>query len=96
MQRVEKSLRARALSNPNLAPHLKFVDMGGHGYSVVRAMDEWMETEFVCILRPVERSRRVDGGPILYRVRYRAKNWCGPERPEIEGQVIEGDPRFSI
>ena len=27
---------ARALSNPDLAPHLEFVDMGGHGYSTVR------------------------------------------------------------
>ena len=29
--------KARALSNPELAPHLSFVDMGGHGYAIVRA-----------------------------------------------------------
>lgn len=28
--------KARALSNPNLSPHLSFIDMGGHGYSTVR------------------------------------------------------------
>src|SRR4051812_22425308 len=28
--------RARALSNPALAPHLEFVDVGGHGYATVR------------------------------------------------------------
>lgn len=88
--------RARALSNPDLSPHLKFVDMGGHGYSVVRASGDWMETEFVCIPRPVERNQRLDGGPILYRVKYRAKLWRGAEQPELEGQIIEGDPRFSI
>jgi alkaline phosphatase D len=88
--------RARAVSNSDLAPHLKFVDMGGHGYAVVRATGDWMETEFVCIPRPVERSDRADGGPILYRVKYRAKLWCGPEQPELEGQVLEGDPRFSV
>jgi alkaline phosphatase D len=88
--------RARALSNPDLSPHVQFVDMGGHGYSVVRATGDYMETEFVCIPRPIERSQRLDGGPILYRVKYRAKLWCGPEQPALEGQVIEGDPRFSI
>jgi alkaline phosphatase D len=88
--------RARALSNPDLAPHLKFVDMGGHGYSVVRATGEWIETEFVCIPRPLERSLREDGGPLLYRVRYRAKPWRMGEQPELEGKVLEGDPRFSV
>jgi alkaline phosphatase D len=88
--------KARALSNPDLAPHVKFVDMGGHGYAVVCATGDWMETEFVCIPRPVERSDRADGGPILYRVKYRAKRWSGAEQPELEGQVLEGDPRFSI
>ena len=27
---------ARLLSNPDLAPHLEFVDLGGHGYAKVR------------------------------------------------------------
>jgi alkaline phosphatase D len=88
--------RARALSNPDLAPHLKFVDMGGHGYSVVRATGEWIETEFVCIPRPLERSHQEDGGPLAYRVRYRAKPWRLGEQPELVGKVLEGDPRFSV
>ena len=29
--------RARACRNPDNAPHLSFVDMGGHGYAIVRA-----------------------------------------------------------
>ena len=70
--------------------------MGGHGYSVVRATGDWIETEFVCIPRPVERSHRDDGGPLLYRVKYRAKRWTSNEQPELEGQILEGDPRFSI
>ena len=88
--------RARALSNPDLAPHLKFVDMGGHGYSVVRATGDSIETEFVCIPRPVERSHREDGGPLVYRVRHRAKPWRSGEQPELVGQVLDGDPRFSV
>ncbi len=89
-------VRARELSNPDLSPHLKFVDMGGHGYSVVHATGDWVETEFVCIPRPVERNPREDGGPLLYRVKYRAKRWTANEQPELEGKVLEGDPRFSI
>src|SRR4029079_16727709 len=56
--------RASALSNPNLAPHLEFVDLGGHGYAKVRLTGNEMRTEFVCIPRPIARSEKPDGGPI--------------------------------
>jgi alkaline phosphatase D len=59
---------ARSLSNPDLAPHLEFVDLGGHGYAKVRLSAEEMRTEFVCIPRPITRSEKPDGGPIRYRV----------------------------
>jgi alkaline phosphatase D len=88
--------KARALSNPNLSPHLSFVDMGGHGYSVVRATSEAIETEFVCIPRPIERSDRQDGGMLRYRVRFRAARWETGKTPKLEMQVIEGDPKFSV
>ena len=61
------ALEARALSNPDLSPHVSFVDMGGHGYSVVHVTSDAFETEFVCIPRPIERSDQADGGPLLYR-----------------------------
>ncbi len=60
--------RARSLSNPDLAPHLEFVDLGGHGYAKVRLSADEMRTEFVCIPRPITRSEKPDGGPIGYRV----------------------------
>jgi alkaline phosphatase D len=88
--------KARALSNPNLSPHLSFVDMGGHGYAVVRATSDTLETEFVCIPRPIERSERADGGPLLYRTRHRASLWRKGETPKLETQIVEGNPRFSI
>jgi len=88
--------KARALSNPDLSPHVSFVDMGGHGYAVVRVTSDRFETEFVCIPRPVERSERVDGGPFLYRTRHRAKVWRKGERPRLDLQILEGDPRFSV
>ncbi len=31
--------RARRLSNPDLSPHLSFIDMGGHGYATVRVSE---------------------------------------------------------
>ncbi|MGA8866855.1 MAG: alkaline phosphatase D family protein [Candidatus Sulfotelmatobacter sp.] len=88
--------KARALSNPNLSPHLSFVDMGGHGYAVVRATSNVFEAEFVCMPRPLERSERPDGGPLLYRTRYRASLWRKGETPRLELQILEGDPRFSV
>jgi alkaline phosphatase D len=88
--------RARALTNPGLAPHLSFLDMGGHGYAAVRVSSEAFETEFVCIPRPIERSDRPDGGPLLYRVIHRARLWGKGEAPTLEQRVIEGNPALSI
>jgi alkaline phosphatase D len=88
--------RARILSNRDLAPHLAFLDMGGHGYATVRASADAWECEFVCIPRPIERSARRDGGPLLYRVVHRTPLWDKGERPEIEQRVVEGNPALSL
>jgi len=88
--------KARQLSNPDLSPHLSFIDMGGHGYAVVHAAADRLETEFVCVPRPIVRQDQPDGGPILYRVRHGAKLWGKHERPNLEQKVIEGNPAFSI
>lgn len=83
--------RARSLSNPDLAPHLAFVDLGGHGYSKVRLSASEMRTEFVCIPRPITRSRRPDGGEIRYRVVHTAAMWDKGARPRLKTVVVEGD-----
>ena len=88
--------RAKALSNPELAPHLEFVDAGGHGYAKVRLSNEEMRTEFVCIPRPVTRSPSPDGGPLRYRVVHSARLWRPGERPRLVRRVIEGDPGLSV
>ena len=88
--------RARSLSNPELAPHLSFVDMAGHGYATVRASADTWECEFVCIPRPVEHIARHDGGPLLYRVIHRTRLWNKGERPQLEQQVVEGNPVLSL
>jgi alkaline phosphatase D len=83
--------RARALSNPELAPHLEFVDLGGHGYAKVQVSAREMRTEFVCIPRPITRSDRPDGGPLRYRVAHTAALWKPGERPQLKTSVLEGD-----
>jgi len=87
--------RARALTNPDNAPHLEFVDMGGHGYSVVTAAADRITTEFVCIPRPVTRAETPDGGPIRYRVVHSAARWHGG-KPVLEQRILEGDPKTSV
>ncbi len=88
--------RARALSNPALAPHLEFVDLGGHGYAKVRLTGDEMRTEFVCIPRPITRSDRPDGGPLRYRVVHTARLWQPGERPRLKQEILEGDPGLAI
>jgi alkaline phosphatase D len=88
--------RARSLSNPDLAPHLEFVDLGGHGYAKVQLSAAEMRTEFVCIPRPISRSDRPDGGPIRYRVLHTAALWKSGERPHLKTSVLEGDVGLAI
>ena len=88
--------KARKQSNPALSPHLKFVDMGGHGYAVVTATTHALEAEFVCIPRPLERSERADGGPLRYRIRSRTAVEKKGEAPKLEVEILEGDPKFSV
>ncbi len=87
---------ARALSNPQLAPHLEFADLGGHGYAKVSVTGKEMRTEFVCIPRPITRSSEPDGGPIRYRVAHVAKLWKPGDRPHLDVKVLEGNVGLSI
>jgi alkaline phosphatase D len=88
--------KARVLSNPQLSPHLRFLDLGGHGYARVRASADRLDSEFVCIPRPLERAPTPDGGPLRYRVQHSAKLWKPGEEPTLEQRVLEGDPDLAI
>lgn len=88
--------QARAARNPENAPHLEFTDLGGYGYATVRASPDELETEFVCIPPPLERSETEDGGPLRYRVVHRVARWAPGERPEMRREVVEGDVGLSI
>jgi alkaline phosphatase D len=87
---------ARKLSNPDNAPHLDFIDMGGHGYALVTATEAALTCDFVCIPRPLERSESPDGGPLRYRVRHEAALWRPGAEPKLTQTVLEGDPGLSI
>jgi alkaline phosphatase D len=88
--------QALAQRNAELAPHLSFMDVGGHGYSVVRAGAEQLEVEFVCIPRPLQRSERADGGPLAYRVAHRVSRWQSGAAPRLKRQVLEGTPTLMV
>ena len=94
--RTGDEVAARALSNPDMAPHIHFADFGGHGYAVVHVTPDRLETEFVCIPRPFERSEAPDGGPLVYRVRHAVPLWRAGEPPRMNQQVLEGTPPFAL
>lgn len=87
---------ARRLSNPELAPHLSFVDIAGHGYATVRVSSDTLECEFVCIPRPIERTTAPDSGPLLYRVVHRAALWKAGDKPLLEQRIVAGNPELSL
>jgi alkaline phosphatase D len=95
-RRTRDIAAARSGRNPDLSPHLSFLDMGGHGYSVVHATGDWLEVEFVCIPRPIERSTAPDGGPLRYRVTHRAQRWMRGEQPRLQQRVVEGSPLLCV
>ncbi|HKE60722.1 MAG TPA: alkaline phosphatase D family protein [Pyrinomonadaceae bacterium] len=83
LQRTGAVTRALTARNPELAPHLSFVDLGGHGYALVRAEQDHLEVEFVCIPRPLQRSQAADGGPVTYRVTHRVDRWLPNTPPKL-------------
>jgi alkaline phosphatase D len=87
---------ARRASNPELAPHLTFIDMGGHGYATIRLDAEMVTCEFVCIPRPIERSESADGGPVRYRIVHKSRLWTRGQRPVMEQVIVDGDPGLGL
>ena len=70
--------------------------MGGHGYATVRCDGATMQTDFVCIPRPLERAPGVDGGPLRYRVRHEVPLWQAGEQPRLKQTVLEGDAGLAV
>ena len=95
-QRTGDAAAARKLSNPDLAPHVRFLDMGGHGYAVLRLTADAAQCEFVCIPRPSEPVADQNGGPIRYRVIHRAALWPAGTHPRLEQRIVEGDPDLAV
>jgi alkaline phosphatase D len=85
---LKTALRA---SNPDLAPHLAFLDMGGHGYASLEVEAAAAKCEFVCIPRPLERSDSPDGGPLRYRLAHRVALWRPGETPRLERVRSDGE-----
>ncbi len=86
---------AKTLANPDNAPHVKFVDMGGHGYGVVQVSAHRMDVEFVCIPRPIVANTAADGGPLRYRVIHSAALWAPGSVPVLSRTKLEGNPELS-
>jgi len=84
--------KALEASNPDVAPHLSFVDLAGHGYAMVSAAADALDVEFVCIARPIERASSDDGGPLVYRVSHHVPLWRAGEAPALERRDVEGEP----
>ena len=95
-QRSGNIEQARRASNAQLAPHLSFLDLGGHGYATLRVAENGIDCEFVCIPRPLERNPLPDGGALRYRVSHRVPLWRKGEQPRLEQRVIEGDAGLAI
>ncbi len=91
LQRTHDRDAALKLRNPDLSPHLSFMDTGAHGYAVVTAGPRTIDVEFVAVPRPIERNSTPGGGPIAYRVAHRADLWAPGEAPKLVRTKQEGE-----
>ena len=91
LQKTGDERQALAARNPSVAPHLSFVDVGGHGYSVVRASRNDLQVESSAFRVPLERSERPNGGPLADRVAHRVKLWHQGTTPRLERTLVEGN-----
>jgi alkaline phosphatase D len=92
LQETGDTQRALAARNADVAPHLSFADLGGHGYSVVTASPSALDVEFVCIPPPIDRAAGTDGGPISYRISHHVPLWLPGAAPIMERKDLEGTP----
>ena len=90
LQKTGDMQKALAVRNADVAPHLSFLDSGGHGYVLIHVSEDKVDAEFVCIPRPLERNEGPDGGPVAYRVLHRVKRWNAGETPKMERVSFEG------
>jgi alkaline phosphatase D len=91
LQKTGDISAALAERNPAVAPGFSFVDAGGHGYTTVHVTGGKLETEFVYMPRPIERSEQADGGPLAYRATHRVKAWKPGGIPQVERLRVEGN-----
>lgn len=87
---------ALARTNPEVAPHLPFLDMSSHGFATVLVTPDALETEFVGMDRPVESVEDPEGPPVKYRLVHRVAAWEGGERPSLQRIRTEGDLPFPV
>ena len=91
LHRTGSREQALAATNREIAPQLSFADVGGHGYTVVRATADELRVEFVCIPRPIARAQAPDGGVVSYRVVHRVPRWEKGNVPRLERTAVTGD-----
>jgi alkaline phosphatase D len=91
MQRGGDPAEIAAAANPEVAPNLDFVDVGGHGYVLITAHEASLEAELVCIPRPIQPAGSPDGGALRYRVKYRAMIWRAGEKPALDRTATQGE-----
>lgn len=79
--------QAQAARNSEVAPHLAFADLDGHGYALALADEHALEVEFVALPPPLT----PDDPEPLYRVTHRVESWRAGESPVLRRIAEHGE-----
>ena len=96
-QRTGDLAAARRASNPDLSPHLSFVDMGGHGYADAARRGGRGRVRVRLHPAAARAQRAAEAGRCaIASPAPRSPLWRKGERPRLEQRVIEGDPETAL
>ena len=84
---------AASMRDPDVNPHLKYVDSDAHGYFVARMDNSACKVEFVSVFEPTK-LQPPDEAPVRRRVRFVVDKTSNGEEPDVVYMGTEGEPPF--
>ena len=83
-------------SDPDVNPHIHYVDTDAHGFFVARITTERCDVQYVSVFEPVNPAKQPESG-VRRRVNFHVDAWSEGDAPRIRVGKVEGEePLFGL